>query len=301
KPGTVTDLAVTEVTDSSATLAFTEVSDGTGRPASYDVRWAVGTITWSAAAGVTQGSCSTPVAGSALGAKRSCTVQGLTASTSYQFQLAAFRGTLNVNAVFGALSNVAAGSTPVDPPPTTGPVASVTVSPASVSVGVGGTQQLTATLKDSAGGLLSGRLVTWTTSNAAVATVSGSGVVSGVVTGTATLTATSEGASDSSALTVTATKPGTVTDLAMTGATDSSATLAFTEVSDGTGRPASYDVRWAVGTMTWNVAASVTQGSCTTPLVGSALGAKRSCTVLGPTAATGYQFELVAFRGTLNV
>jgi hypothetical protein len=33
------------------------------------------------------------------------------ASTSYQFQLVAFRGTLNVDAVFGALSNVASGTT----------------------------------------------------------------------------------------------------------------------------------------------------------------------------------------------
>jgi hypothetical protein len=39
--------------------------------------------------------------------------------TSYQFQLVAFRGTLNIDAVFGAISNVATGTTTgtLPPPP----------------------------------------------------------------------------------------------------------------------------------------------------------------------------------------
>src|SRR2546425_1205189 len=57
-------------------------------------------------------------------------------------------------------------------------VASVTVSPSSASVAVGGTFQLTATLKDSLGTVLSGQSVAWASSNTAVATVSGSGLVS---------------------------------------------------------------------------------------------------------------------------
>ncbi len=82
------------------------------------------------------------------------------------------------------------------------PVATVTVSPAPASVTAGQTVQLTATPKDANGNPLSGRLVTWATSNAAVATVSAGGLVSGVVVGTATITATSEGQSGSSAVTV---------------------------------------------------------------------------------------------------
>src|SRR3954470_10843782 len=39
------------------------------------------------------------------------------------------------------------------------------------------------------------------------------------------------------------TKPGTVTDLAPAGVTDSSVSLSFTEVSNGLGLPASYAVR----------------------------------------------------------
>src|SRR3989442_5781741 len=116
-PGTVADLAVTGVMDSSVTLAFTEVTDGTGLPASYDVRWAAGALTWSAAPAVAQGSCKVLLAGTVIGARRSCTVLRLAAAKAYQVQLVAFRGTLNVNAVFGGLSNIASAPTLADSPP----------------------------------------------------------------------------------------------------------------------------------------------------------------------------------------
>jgi len=87
------------------------------------------------------------------------------------------------------------------------PVASVSVAPATASVVAGGTVQLTATPKDASGGTLSGRTVTWTSSNTTVATVSASGLVTGKVAGSATITATSEGQSGTSALTVTAAPP----------------------------------------------------------------------------------------------
>ncbi len=84
------------------------------------------------------------------------------------------------------------------------PVASVTVSPAAASLLVGATQQLAAVTQDSAGNVLTGRSVTWTTSNSALATVSAGGLVTGVAAGSATITATSEGQSGTAALTVTA-------------------------------------------------------------------------------------------------
>src|SRR2546425_6362452 len=83
------------------------------------------------------------------------------------------------------------------------PVASVTVSPATGALTVGATSQLTATPTDANGTALTGRAVTWATNNAAVATVSASGLVTGVAAGSATLTATSEGQSGTSVLTVT--------------------------------------------------------------------------------------------------
>src|SRR2546427_12569271 len=95
---------------------------------------------------------------------------------------------------------------------------------------------------------------------------------------------------------------GTVNDLALVGSTDSSVTLSFTEVNDGTGKPASYDVRSMAGSsLTWWLANSVTQGSCAAPVAGRAIGANRTCTGLGVAAGTTYSFELVAVRGTVNV
>src|SRR6266705_2473744 len=181
-------------------------------------------------------------------------------------------------------------------------VASVVISPATAGLLVSATLQLSAVTKDSAGNTLTGRAVTWSSGNPAVATVNGSGLLAGIAVGTATITATSEGAAGTAATAVTAATPGTVTDLAVVGVTDTGATVAFTEVNDGTGLPASYDVRYQVGTITWgSTATSVTRGTCASPLAGTAIGAKRTCTVLGLTPATAYQFQLVAFRGTLNL
>ena len=87
------------------------------------------------------------------------------------------------------------------------PVSTVAVSPASTTLDAGGTQQLTATLKDSAGNTLTGRTITWSSSNTAAATVSTSGKVTAVAAGSATITATSEGKSGGASVTVNATQP----------------------------------------------------------------------------------------------
>src|SRR2546428_428051 len=84
------------------------------------------------------------------------------------------------------------------------PVASVAVSPASASVGVGQTVPLTATTQDANGNPLMGRVVTWVSSAPLLATVNGSGLVTGVAVGTATITGTSEGQSVTATITVTA-------------------------------------------------------------------------------------------------
>lgn len=84
------------------------------------------------------------------------------------------------------------------------PVASVDVTPASTSVSVGGTAQLTATARDAGGQPLTGRTFTWSSSAPAVASVSATGLVTGQAEGPATITATSEGQSGASSVTVTA-------------------------------------------------------------------------------------------------
>jgi len=61
---------------------------------------------------------------------------------------------------------------------------------------------------------LSGRMVSWSSGAVAVATVSGTGLVTGVTAGTVTITATSEGVSGTAALSVTALPPsGTIDTL----------------------------------------------------------------------------------------
>ncbi len=110
-PGTVTDLAVDEVTQNSVTLSFTEVNDGLGKPARYVVRYAEPPIDWGSAPNVTEGTCATPVSGQAVGGRLTCTVAGLAASTTYEFQVAAYRSTLDLVEIFGKPSNVAQGTT----------------------------------------------------------------------------------------------------------------------------------------------------------------------------------------------
>lgn len=85
------------------------------------------------------------------------------------------------------------------------PVASVIVTPNTATLLVGQTQQLTATTRDAAGNILTGRTVTWGSSDATKAAVSGSGLVTAAGTGTPVITATSEGKLGNAAITVTAT------------------------------------------------------------------------------------------------
>jgi uncharacterized protein YjdB len=87
------------------------------------------------------------------------------------------------------------------PSPT--PVASVSVTLNSPSLVVGQSTQAVATLRDASGNVLSGRTISWSSSNSAVATVNAQGLVTSVAAGSANITATSEGITGSAALTVT--------------------------------------------------------------------------------------------------
>jgi len=68
-------------------------------------------------------------------------------------------------------------------------------------------QQYTSVQKDAAGNTLSGRVVTYASSNSAVASMSSTGMAQALVAGAVTVTATSEGKSGTAALTVTAASP----------------------------------------------------------------------------------------------
>jgi len=85
------------------------------------------------------------------------------------------------------------------------PVSSVSISPTSSTIKVGGTQQFTATAKDANGNdVTSSVVVTWFNSAANVASISTGGLVTGILPGTAIITA-SVGNVTSPAATVTVT------------------------------------------------------------------------------------------------
>ena len=82
------------------------------------------------------------------------------------------------------------------------PVANVSITPAVDSVVVAQTLQLTAVAKDVGGTPLVGRVISWSTSDPARATVSSMGVVTGVAPGQVTITAATEGKTGTAAITV---------------------------------------------------------------------------------------------------
>ncbi|HEY4129209.1 MAG TPA: Ig-like domain-containing protein [Gemmatimonadaceae bacterium] len=93
------------------------------------------------------------------------------------------------------------------------PVGYIDVTPATSSLRIGATQQLTATLRDAVGHADANEKVTWSTSDATIATVdAGTGLVTAVAGGTATITATTATRTGSANIGV----GGTVTQFAVT-------------------------------------------------------------------------------------
>jgi murein DD-endopeptidase MepM/ murein hydrolase activator NlpD len=93
------------------------------------------------------------------------------------------------------------GTTPPPPPPAA--VATVEVSPASASLAISATTQLSATTRDASGNTLSGRSVTWASGNTSIATVNATGLVTAVSAGSTAVTATAEGRAGQATITVT--------------------------------------------------------------------------------------------------
>jgi len=90
-------------------------------------------------------------------------------------------------------------------------VATVVVTPPAASLQVGASVSLQVRTLDADGGVLTGRAVSWSSSNAAVATVTSQGVVTGLSSGVTTITATSGGRSGQATVTVTLPPVQTVT------------------------------------------------------------------------------------------
>ncbi len=155
-----------------------------------------------------------------------------------------------------------------------GAVRLVTISPPADSLEQGKKVQLAATLTDVAGNTVTGRTVTWTTSNSSVATTTSSGLVSALAAGSADITATVDTVSKSAAITVTA-------------APVSAPTLVTLTVSPST-------VTLAPGaTRQFSVAGSWSDGSSSVPAV--------SYSATGGTITAGGLYTAGTQQGTFRV
>jgi trimeric autotransporter adhesin len=178
------------------------------------------------------------------------------------------------------------------------PVATVSIDKASPSIVQNASTTLTATTKDAAGNTLSGRAVTWQTSDAGIASLSatsGSSVqVTGGVAGTATITATSEGQSTTSTVTVT---PGTVNKVQLTlqntTLKKNQTTIATAVVFDNNNQP----LQGRVVTWTATSAATIAPSTSTTS---SGANSAATATVTAKNAVINSSSTITASSGGKN-
>ncbi|HXT14923.1 MAG TPA: Ig-like domain-containing protein [Gemmatimonadaceae bacterium] len=243
------------------------------------------------------------------------TLTGLLPSTTYSFRIVGQNSGGTTRGAFKTFTTCAAAGCSAATPTVT----HVSVSPATTSVNVGSTATFTATATDASGSVVTGRPITWASSNAAVATVDANGVARGVAAGTVQITATIGGVTGSASLTVAAVvvKVATVT-----------VSLASTTITVGQTTQATATLRDASGTVltgraiTWsssntNVArVDATSGLVTAAGVGSATitatseGITGSATItvnapaVAPTAttndATSVSTTSATLQGTVN-
>jgi uncharacterized protein YjdB len=166
--------------------------------------------------------------------------------------------TVNANGVVTVVSTTGIGSTNITA--STGgksasstidliaaPVASVTLSPTSLSLAPGQTSQVTATAKDQYGDVITTDAVSWSSSNTSVATVSSSGLVSAVGSGSATITVTIGGTPATLSVSVAQVSVASVTVSPTTASIQEYATTPLTAtVKDASGNVLTgYAVTWS--------------------------------------------------------
>lgn len=191
KPGTVTTLSASGYTSTSASLTWTEVDDGTGEPALYSVRYHLHPIGWGwgQATAVLEGTCKSPVVGTGIGKKITCTVDGLSPSTKYDFQLVSYRGSSwDGTIVYGDLSNVATGTTKSSGGETGS--GSIEITPSTLTLtAIGNEAQLSATARDASGSTISNPGFTWTSTSPGIVSVTSAGKVKAMAPGIAMIVA----------------------------------------------------------------------------------------------------------------
>lgn len=181
----------------------------------------------------------------------------------------------------------------------------VAVSPATATVAAGQTTLLRAVLTDGTGQPLTGRVVSWTSSDEGKATVNADGLVTGVSVGSVTITATSEEKSGTASVDIVDQAAPTLTALTVTPVSVDVRTVAQTitvsgRVSDGGGAGIrSVDVTAKGHTI------STTHGDplsvCSAPAPGGTISAGTwSCDLTIPRGAAAGQWALVSVVVTDN-
>ena len=110
-PLTVTDMVAVATSETAVTLTWTEVDDGTGAPAGYEVRFARNPIGSADGDLPMAGSCSAVLSGTAVGATVQCNVDGLRFGTTYDFVVRAQRAVAGGSPLRGARSTPAPATT----------------------------------------------------------------------------------------------------------------------------------------------------------------------------------------------
>jgi len=214
--------------------------------------------------------------------------------------------------------SIGCGSSGTKPPT----VATIAVSPSTASIAAGGTQQFSATAKDSSGNTISGVTFTWASSATSVATVNSSGLATGVSAGTSQITASASGVTSSAdSLTVTPPTVATIMVSPSSPSIDVGGTQQFSATAkDNNGNTIS-GVTFTWASSATNVATIDSTGLATgvstgtTQITASANGVTSTADVLTVTTTTGtgctsggsesflngdYAFLLKGFDGSGN-
>lgn len=397
-PDQVVDLSALTLNHRAVELSWTEVDDGKGSPAQYQVRMLGDGGSWDQGVVVREGGCGYPVRGAAVGTSAQCIVAGLQPGQSYRFAIGAERPDLT-GTVVGSPSLVAFSTTRTEPvidvpanaevvsgtlqsgtvgqalnsevrvslrdstgaamqgvlvvwasghgggstsapaslsdeggiartvwtlgpeagpqslavrvpgwddieisaDAAAGPVDAVQFLVDSTTVGLGEERRLTVTGWDEYGNLVEDLDLEWETSNPSVADVDDRGVVKVNGRGWVWIRAWTRNRwrrdkqQDSTTVVVEA-DPSPITDLEVEGKGPSWVRLRLTEVDDGTGKDADYEVRLGTPGTGWNHATEWTAGTCGSPMSGTAIGAERSCTIDGLDEVTTYVVFVRPFR-----
>jgi uncharacterized protein YjdB len=176
------------------------------------------------------------------------------------------------------------------------PVATVTLSPTTVTLNSGQTSQLTATAKDQYGDVVTTDAATWNSSNTSVATVSSSGLVKAVGSGSASVTVTIGGVQATASITVAQASVASVTvaptTLSLTAGQSSGLTAT---AKDGSGNVLTgYPATWtssntgAATVSTSGIVTGVAAGTATITVTIGGKSATASATISSstPTVAT---------------